>query len=210
MQQNPVNPNNFQNPNFSVQGATINNGVPQGYPSQPPSVVNTAKKNKNPLAPFLVLSLIGLVLAIVAIIVILIFNNQNITKLQGDSQNYLAQIEFQRNQKTQIRDIWDQQAVSNDKLIKSQDNLILQIQSYLEEVNKTIRFIDGKAQLIDTADEKRFKSKLEDLNTELENLNLDSQESIDLKAKNTEIVSELYLKAFEDQNNRANPDGIRN
>ncbi|NJL96713.1 hypothetical protein HC766_00960 [Candidatus Gracilibacteria bacterium] len=150
-----------------------------------------------------------LILAIGAIITLLLLNNQNTNRLNDDVSNQLSEINRQKDEKNQIRDIWEEQAASNDKLIVSQDNVLTQLKDYLAEVNKTFRFVDGKSQSLETADKARYDQSLEDLNTELENLSLESQESIDLKTENKNKIDTIYLQGFEDQSNRANPDGLR-
>jgi len=220
MPDNQNNPQqNFQPNNNTPAFTQPGNPAPAPQPvpaQQPPSVVTNGNKNSakpkkpgNPLTIVVILLCLLLMLAIGAIITLLFLNNQNTDRLNTDISGYLTEIDRQKDEKNQIRDIWEEQAASNDKLIVSQDNVITQLQDYLAEVNKTFRFIEGQPQLLETADKARYDQSLEDLNTELENLSLDAQESIDLKATNKNKIDTIYLQGFEDQSNRANPDGLR-
>ncbi len=209
---------NSQNPNLNPNPSGNVNLNPQPPLNQPPSVVRarsanqpkTVKSQKNPFAIVSWLLFGLLFIAIGAIVVITLLYNQEVGSLNEKISTQVEEIERQKDEKNQIRDIWEDQAASNDKLIISQDNFVGQVQDYLLEISKTIRVVDGNIEVLETADNQRLEQAKSDVDTDLQDLTLTSEESIDLKNINKEKIDTIYLQGFEDQSNRANPrDGVR-
>jgi hypothetical protein len=149
------------------------------------------------------------ILALVGVIISLVFMN-NLSKSYEDKFNLLAQeVRSQKTQKEQIRGIYEQQAVQNDKLIIAQQNYTSQVEEYVNEMKRTFRFINGIPEFLATNNEARIKDKNDLVKQEYDNLNTKTEENAKLKKKLNEEIQNIYLQAGEDQSNRANPDGIR-
>lgn len=126
-------------------------------------------------------------------------NNQDkITSLE-------AQIAQQKADKDEIRILWEEQAANSDKLIIAQDNLNTQITNYQDEIKKSIRFVNSSPQLLSTISEKNLTAAGAQITAAQQNLETITQENSTAKQNAKATIDGLYLKAGEQQNNRANP-----
>lgn len=119
------------------------------------------------------------------------------------------QIDQQRNDKNTIRDIWEKQAATNDKLVLGQVDLVERINFYLDVISRSIRFVNGQPQLLPAANETDIQSARNNLRAEIDELDKLTDLNAQEKRQATDMINALYLQAGEDQNNRANPEGIR-
>ncbi len=149
------------------------------------------------------------IIALTGIVGALIFMN-NLSKDYEGKFNTLAQeVRAQKIQKEQIRKIYEEQAVQNDKLIIAEQNFSSQVEQYLNEMKRTFRFINGNAEFLPTISENRIEDQKSQLELEKGILDEKINENALLKKKLNEDIQNIYLQAGEDQSNRANPDGIR-
>jgi hypothetical protein len=156
--------------------------------------------------PILIIITIVSLLGLIASLAIQYFQSSTLLR-QVDS--FKSEVVFQRNQKEEVRKIWENQAVQNDKLVIAQENFSSQVEEYLTEMKRTYRFINGNPEFLPTASEARIKERIDQLELEKKNLDEQSVKNTELKNQNKESIDTLYLKADQDQSNRANPDGIR-
>jgi G3E family GTPase len=111
---------------------------------------------------------------------------------------------FQRRQKNEIADIWEDQAALNDDLIAEQQDVIKSSEDYLAYIEDIIRFVNGEAQFQREVDEGEFLDNRNDLNIKIAELERFSQENAATKETYAERIRQLYLEAGEDRNNTVN------
>lgn len=116
---------------------------------------------------------------------------------------------FQRRQKDEIRDIWEEQAALNDDLVYIQSQALSEAVSYQTELLKNFRIINGQPQ----GNPGQDIDKLRQTEDRLYNILSDMDKIIEINAKRKQEykdrVDQLYKKAEEEQNRRANPrDGV--
>jgi len=151
--------------------------------------------------------LIVLLFLIIASSVINIFL---LFRLRNDKSDYEAKISSiesevlkQKNDKNEIRSIWEQTAANNDKLVIANDNLQNRVTTYVATVKKSIRFVNSIPQLQPDANEKSLKQAEDDINFEVENLNEKVSENEEYKSQSKQKIDALYINSNEDQPNKA-------
>lgn len=149
---------------------------------------------------------------VIGIIIVLSFNlfllvsmRQQQIQAEATITSLRAEIGRQRNDKNTIRSLWEEQAALNDRLVISHENVISRYRSYVAEVGRTIRFVNGIAEVLPTADESRLTDTNRLVNQEIEATNEIIEDNANKKQAAKDKIDALYLNAREQQENRANP-----
>lgn len=155
------------------------------------------------LTTLLILSLAGNVLT-------LWFKQTESLKNDQEIKNLKSEIALQKENKNKIYQLGEKQADTNDKLVIQQNQVVDKIQIYIQEVEKSIRFVNGQAQILPTVDQNRLESSKTDLYNEIQKLK-DLMEENTQRKENFKMESEqIYRLTNEDKPNRANPrEGVR-
>jgi hypothetical protein len=138
-----------------------------------------------------------------------IYTQYQLTQLNAkytkDLDTLQSKLNRQKEAKNTIRDLWENQAATNDKLILAQDLVDQKTAAYITEIRKSIRFINTVPQLLPGANEANLKAAEKDLTEAQTNLENVIVENTNQKTNNKNKVDAIYLDLNEDQNNRANP-----
>jgi hypothetical protein len=134
----------------------------------------------------------------------------NINKLSSQVSSLTAERDLQKQQKDEIRNIWEDQAALNDNLTYQQNVAIGNTLTYQELLMKLITVVDREPRLNKATDLEKLKFAEDNLFKTLLDIDklLDdnSRSKLELKSR----VDTLYQQAQEDQERRANPrDGVR-
>jgi hypothetical protein len=124
-----------------------------------------------------------------------------VTQLETEKDDAII---FQRTQKNEIADIWEDQAALNDDLVAEQQKVLDSSGDYLLYIESIVRFVNGEAQFIGTVDEQEFLDQRNDLNAKMAQLERFSQENAATKDTYAQRIRQLYLEAGEDRNNTVN------
>lgn len=153
---------------------------------------------------------ISIISLIVLVIISLIINIFLIINLQNERRSYETKISSlesevlrQKNDKNEIRNIWEQTAANNDKLVIANNNLQNRITTYVATVKKSIRFINSVPQIQPEASEISLNEAENGINVELENVNEKVTENEEYKSQSKQKIDALYINSNEDQSNRA-------
>ena len=164
---------------------------------------------KKPENIALMASLIVTLLALVGFVFTLV-QYQSLSSNNQDLQDELKETKrVQVQARNDMRDIYENQQAETDKFDIAAQDLVKYTREFLLETNRTVRFIDGNAQGLPTADEDRFDLREDEVEGGIDEI--ERQGSIVSQNANRvqEQVDQIYLNLGEDPNNRANPDGIR-
>ncbi len=132
--------------------------------------------------------------------------DQQSQKQINDLRNTLtSQKKLQQDQKNTIRDLWEKQSANNDQLIAGQQKYIDDVNAYVAQTKKTVKFVSGIPQILPTADEDKLLTSEKKITTEQQSLDQATNLVAAEKQKNTDIINALYLDSGENQVNRANP-----
>jgi hypothetical protein len=157
----------------------------------------------------------SIIISLVAIIALsgLIYSFNEIRLLSDSStlneKELIEQIETQKKAKNEIRAIYETQTANTDKFDRASQKLSTSSRDLLLEIDKSIRFIDGKPQILTTAKEESLKEKQKAVITDAENVSKIGDETEAAKNEVQKKVDAIYVTLNEDGNNRANPDGLR-
>jgi enoyl-[acyl-carrier-protein] reductase (NADH) len=126
------------------------------------------------------------------------------TSYEELKKDYNQMLLSQRTQKDEIADIFTAQAALNDDLVDQQKQTISKATDFLAYLERSIRFVDSKAQLTQEMNEEEYLNFRNVLNTSIFDLNKFGQENAATKDRNSQRVNQIYLDAGEDRNNSAN------
>lgn len=150
---------------------------------------------------------IGLFISLVAVLVanvfILIRYRQDSIESATKIANLEAEVNNQREQKNTIRNLWEEQASSSDKIIIAQTNLLNRINDVKLEIKRSVRFVNTIPELLPTISEERLISTQEEMDKEIENLNEKTQENAKIKEEAKGTIDSIFLFEKEEQDNRA-------
>jgi hypothetical protein len=119
-------------------------------------------------------------------------------------------VNFQRGQKNEIANLFDNQAALNDDLTDEQKRLIQAATDYISFIDSNVRFIDGEPQLLENLTETTMLERKNTLAKAIVDLQKLAKENSDQKTQLSERIKQLYLLAGEDRDNSANDrEGIR-
>lgn len=119
-------------------------------------------------------------------------------------------INFQRTQKNEIANLFDNQAALNDDLVDEQRRLIQSAERYINYVDASIRFIDGQPQILPVLNEEEMLNRKNTLVRTASDLERIAEENTNQKERYSKRISQLYLEAGEDRDNTTNDrEGIR-
>jgi hypothetical protein len=131
-------------------------------------------------------------------------------KIQQLTTEKTDTISNQRQQKNEIADIFDSQAGLNDDLTDQQRRLSGSATNYINLIDGSIGFIQGKPQFISDLKEEKLLELKNSLVQEISFLEKLAQENAELKKKNSDKIQQIYIDAKEERNNTANDrEGIR-
>ena len=129
-----------------------------------------------------------------------------------NNQVLLAQEQelFQKKQKQQITDIWEEQAAINDDLVSLQAQALSQSVTYQTELLKNFRFVNNEPQANNGQDIDKLRQAEDKLYNTLSDINLQIDKNSKKKQELKDKVDTIYKQADEEQQRRANPrDGLR-
>lgn len=159
--------------------------------------------------------IIGIVSGLLTIAVIVggiflfILHDKN-KKLEEALELSNKSVEFQRKQKDEIRNLWEDANAKNDDLTFSQVQLFNRLEIYQKLITKSIGFENGKTIVIEDINRGNLKKAEDDVYFILKDIDNLINTTSEEKIKSKEKVDEMYIKADEDQRNRINYlDGIR-
>jgi hypothetical protein len=164
---------------------------------------NTSSLKQDINKGLIALLFIIILLLLGGLIAITIFTNDQTKQYEKQLSGLKEEIALQKSEKNTIRGVWQNQAAENDKLIRSQDNLLSSLDLYQKEIANSFRFVDGKAQILPTINENKLKTVTSDLNTEIKSLEETTKENANSKEKNKTIIDNLYISSGEAQPNTA-------
>jgi hypothetical protein len=153
--------------------------------------------------------IVALIASMSGLIFVLFLYRQQETNFNEERLALKANIASQKKDKDTISIIWEEQAAQNDILVNRQTALLDQVNLYLANVSKSIRFINTVPQFTPEANEANFKLQLNNLNTAINNLNTATAENNAKKEEYKLKIETIYQQSGEDLKNRANPDGIK-
>lgn len=148
--------------------------------------------------------------AIVAVLALVWFNvqqknqyEQRITELQLEAARH-------RQDRDRIRDIWEATTLQNDMLVRTQTSQRDAIDQYIDEVKRTVRFVNTKPDLLPTANETNYTERLTRLTNQMNTYEDIIRKNTIFKTDAKEKIDSIYLQADQSQSNRADPDkGVR-
>ncbi len=152
---------------------------------------------------------IMLIISMSGLLFVLFLYRQQETNFQQERLALQNSISNQKRDKDTISIIWEEQAAQNDILVNRQTALLDQVNLYLSNVSKSIRFVNTVPQFTPDANETSFKLQLSNLQTAINNLNTATSTN-NLKKEEYKLkIETIYQQSGEDLKNRANPDGIK-
>ena len=157
----------------------------------------------------LYISLILLIASLTGTVFVLFLSLQQKQDYEAKIGELRLQVTSQKADKDRIRDLWEKQASENDKLVLAQDALEIQNSAYQNEIKKSIRFINGKPEFFSTIDQDKLKTLETEIAQKTKKLEETTAANNEAKQNSKDTIDAMYIKAGEDQKNRANPDGIR-
>lgn len=166
----------------------------------------------NPKPPLITSKILNYILsiALVALLlvfgVVLTFQYIQIRKIQTLLEQESAKTVFQKTQKDQIRDIWEDQARINDELVKAQIDLSKAMIDYQTTITQNI-FINkqtSKFEIAPTADTIKVVQAQQRVFDALNTVELKLNDNAKKKQEYTNKVNELYKQASEAQTRRTN------
>ena len=120
------------------------------------------------------------------------------------------QVRFQRSQKNEIANLFDDQAALNDDLVDEQKRLLDAADSYISYIDSSIRFVEGRPQFLPAMDEATLLERKNSLVRAIVDLRRISEENSTQKEQFVDRIRQLYLEAEEDRDNTTNDrEGIR-
>lgn len=150
-----------------------------------------------------------LIISMSGLLFVLFLYRQQETNFQQERLALQNSISNQKRDKDTISIIWEEQAAQNDILVNRQTALLDQVNLYLSNVSKSIRFVNTVPQFTPDANETSFKLQLSNLQTAINNLNTATSTN-NLKKEEYKLkIETIYQQSGEDLKNRANPDGIK-
>jgi Tfp pilus assembly protein PilO len=130
-----------------------------------------------------------------------------ITNLKNEKNE---KVTFQRFQKNEIANLFDDQAALNDDLVDEQRRLSQAANEYINYIDSSIRFLGGEPQILPTMNEEDLLKKKNELARTITDLRKISEENSNKKEQSSTRIQQLYLEAQEDRDNSTNDrDGIR-
>ena len=160
------------------------------------------------MKPYVIFSVIMFIL-LVGSLGTNIYTQNQLSQLRDDYAKKLdiekGKSQAQKDAKNNIRDIWEAQAATNDKLVIAQTIVDDKTLAYQAQVKKSIRFINTVPQLLPGANEADMITAEKNLNDAQNSLEQIVKENTDAKTANKNKVDAIYLNLGEDQSNRANP-----
>ncbi|GAB4145170.1 MAG: hypothetical protein OHK0017_04500 [Patescibacteria group bacterium] len=117
----------------------------------------------------------------------------------------------EREYKQQLQKLLDTQLTNNDELVIAQTNLNNEIQDLLQSVKNSFRIIDGRTELLSTADGRALQSGQDQVNIELENVEKKLEKISTDKETAKKERDRIFNESNQNLQNRADPrDGTKN
>jgi flagellar basal body-associated protein FliL len=147
----------------------------------------------------LIIALLFVVIFIIlgGLFAIIAFTTDQTKKYEAKISELRTEVANQKSEKNAIRNIWADQITQNDKLVISQENLLTQVKNYNSEIANTFKFVDGKAQVLPTSSEEKFKKASDQLNLEISTLKEVTADNAKSKIKSKTTIDSIYIKAGE-------------
>lgn len=187
------------------------NGIEHLNPKQIGLIDKIFKNQVNRLKFFITALSLALVLVVAGLSIFTLniyFENKKQVEIATKA---LEKAEYQRKQKSQIRDLWESQAAGNDRLITLQIELFNRISGYQTLLTDNLRIYDGKIEKKDDINVSQFRASEDELLKTMQDIDRVIDQNAADKADYKRQVDGLYLDAKEDQDRRINiKDGIRN
>lgn len=151
-----------------------------------------------------------LLICIIAGLVTNIYWYDKKTKLDRALMISENSVTFQKKQKDEIRNLWEDQAALSDNLVFSQTQLFNRLEIYQKIILQSIGFESGKTIIKEDINTSKLKKTEDDLYTILQDINGIINNNATKKDEAKKKIDVLYIEADEDQKNRINYiDGIR-
>lgn len=153
---------------------------------------------------------IALIISLAINTLLLWWRQVDVDKNDQQIKNLSEQIALQKQNKNKIYQLGEKQADTNDKLVVQQTQVLEKIEAYIAEVERTVRFVNGQAQVLPTANQNSLEVTKVDLYKEIDKLKELMDENAQRKEEFKNETDLIYRSTNEDKPNRANPrEGIR-
>jgi hypothetical protein len=111
------------------------------------------------------------------------------------------QLVKQKNAKNYIRDVWQNQTIINDNLVKRQNSAEKAINSFKKYLENYIKFSDDNVEIIKGFSSTELENKRTELEEQITNLKLIQENNSQNKTLNQKQINDLYIDLGERQEN---------
>jgi hypothetical protein len=127
------------------------------------------------------------------------------TLTQTTNPNFGNLYKQEQDQKNEITSLWEQQAAINDDMVLLQLELNNLIKENLNLATNSIRFIDGRSELLSDIKKEDFEKQKKELETKIQEIEKKIAQNSEKKQQAEDRIRELYVQSGQTPNNRFNP-----